>query len=237
MNQSNREAAYFRHTLPNGRRVSSKDERILDICSGQKVIHVGCVDWPLTRERIRQGQLLHSRILEVSPRCIGIDVDYEGIVELESELGGDYLAFDIAHLSDLHAAFPPELKQEQFDLIIVGDVIEHVPDAQSFLTGLRRLCAETGAQAIVTTPNALAVRSSINTLAGLEMMHPDHTAIHSPRTLQTLLERAELRVIGWEYYRIKTGSRVSRRLYDSAVRICSWVRPQFSDGIMVRVVA
>ncbi len=41
----------------------------------------------------------------------------------------------------------------------------------------------------MTTPNAYKHVNAVAALFGVELVHPDHTAWHSPRTLRTIIER------------------------------------------------
>ena len=56
-------------------------------------------------------------------------------------------------------------------------------------------------QLVLTTPNAYRVLNFLAPVSGAELVHPDHTAWHSPRTLRTLLQRNGWVVDEVGYYR------------------------------------
>ena len=88
---------------------------------------------------------------------------------------------------------------------------------------------------VLTTPNAYRLLNFLAPLSGSELVHPDHTAWHSPATLRRLCEDA-----GWEVTRIayyhtpvhrKGGglANVARFL----LRRVNSVVPYWSDGLIV----
>ena len=220
---------YFRHRLAHGSVVRSRDEFLTQLATEKRVVHVGCVDWPVTSERLRDGSLLHGKLLAAANDVLGVDIDLEGMDSLKSALGGSYsrldLALDSADLTEI-CAFGP-------DLVIAGDVIEHVPSAQAFVDGLARVAAATGAIVVVTTPNSLAFRNVINTAVGIEMMHPDHVAIYSPFILKTEIQRSGLMIDTWSFYTVTTGVDVAHRIYDGIARLSGHVRSAWGDGHIV----
>jgi trans-aconitate methyltransferase len=145
-----------------------------------EVAHLGCADSPYTRELLSNGRLLHTRLVRVAS-VTGFDVD-PAALELLAE------ALPDARL--VHADVSqevPETEQGRYDLVIAGEVLEHVPDADSFLRGCRSLLAPDG-RLCVTVPNACCPKIGLRALAARESVHPDHYAYYSPRTLtRTLL--------------------------------------------------
>jgi hypothetical protein len=56
--------------------------------AGREVLHVGCTDWPLTADRIGSGELLHSLLCDRATRCVGVDLNAEGIAKLREVIPG-----------------------------------------------------------------------------------------------------------------------------------------------------
>lgn len=219
----------FRHPLRRGRLLTDRDDFLMAAANGRRVVHVGCVDWPVSKDRLADGTLLHPKLQRVAAEVIGVDIDVEGLQALENALGGVYSSID---LTDPAADISP-LAEFRPDVIIAGDVIEHVPSAQALLEGLRRLAQCSGAKVIVTTPNSLAFRSVLNTTVGIELMHPDHVAIYSPTTLETLMARSGLVIDSWQYYSIHTGTDLGHRSYDFVARSAARLRAAWGDGHLV----
>ena len=148
----------------------------------ERTAHLGCTDWPYTEHRLAKGELLHERLLRLGD-VTGIDIDREGIDRL-SELmpGAPFLCLDIA-------AGAPAAHRGAYDLVLVAETLEHVPDPVSFLRGCRELLREDGILC-VTVPNACSPKIGIRTLFGRERVHPDHFVYYSPRTLERTLRSA-----------------------------------------------
>lgn len=85
------------------------------------------------------------------------------------------------------------------EVIIAGEIIEHLDDSGSFLDGLHSL-VEPGGKLVVTTPNSSGLlNAGAAALAGYEVNHPDHVTLYSCFTLTNLLERH-----GWEIDSVAT---------------------------------
>jgi 2-polyprenyl-3-methyl-5-hydroxy-6-metoxy-1,4-benzoquinol methylase len=147
--------------------------------AGGRIGHIGCTDNPFTRERLESGTLLHERLVALG-ECEGIDVDRQGLELLE----GRFPQHRFIH-QDIAESVPEELRN-RYALVIAGEVLEHVADAGAFLAACRLLLAD-GGHLCVTVPNALSVKNGLRAMAGYEVVHPDHFAYYSPRTLSRAL--------------------------------------------------
>ena len=224
---------FFRHRLQTGRVHKDRDTALLKLCRSKRVAHVGCVDWPLTQERLDDGSLFHAKLLRVTSRLIGIDVDEVGLDILRKSIGGDYVHLDPTDLASSPNSQIRWLQELKPEIVLVADVIEHVPRPQEFLRGIAALACEPAAKVVLTTPNSLAFRGSINTLLGYELMHADHVAVYSPMTLRTIIERSGLKVDVWDYYSIASGTDALHRSYDALARTAAKARSGWADGHLV----
>jgi SAM-dependent methyltransferase len=132
------------------------------------------------------------------------------------------------------------LELEPADVIVAGEIIEHLDAPGSFLRAMRLLVKPDG-MLIVTTPNAYRPLNVVAPLFGFELIHPDHTAWHSPHTLACLMTRNGWHVESIGYYQnpADQGLRergLRRRLAGHAAGALSslarWV-PAWSDGLVV----
>ncbi len=146
------------------------------------VAHLGCADSPYTRELIAAGALLHERLVKAAD-VTGFDVDAESLALLEQRMPGERFV-----VADITGDVPAEHKN-RYALVIAGEVLEHVPDADAFLQGCATLLAPDG-RLCVTVPNACCPKIGLRSLAGRESVHPDHRVYYGPRTLQRTLEGA-----------------------------------------------
>ena len=146
------------------------------------VAHLGCADSPYTAELLEAGLLLHARLVRVA-RVTGIDVDERGLELLRRALPGErFVRMDVTE------EIPGE-ERGRYGLVIAGEVLEHVPDADSFLRGCAALLAP-GGRLCVTVPNACCPKIGLRALAGRESVHPDHRVYYGPRTLERTLRGA-----------------------------------------------
>jgi SAM-dependent methyltransferase len=146
------------------------------------VAHVGCADSPYTTELLATDSLLHARLVRVA-EVTGIDVDTHAL-ELLREALPDQRLLDL----DITAGVP-ESERGRYELVIAGEVLEHVPDADEFLHGCGLLLAPEG-RLCVTVPNACCPKVGLRSLAGRESVHPDHRVYYGPRTLRRTLAGA-----------------------------------------------
>lgn len=161
-----------RFELGNAGRAPRRVERLIELCRGQRVLHVGCCDHlDLIRAKVEQGVYLHQKLSAVAVSCVGTDINAEGIALLHK------LGFPEVYQ-------PDEVPGDEFDLCLLGDVIEHVGDVVSFLKSMRRYHFK---QIVVATPNAFRLR---NFLSRGELINTDHRYWFSPYTLCKVLDDA-----------------------------------------------
>jgi 2-polyprenyl-3-methyl-5-hydroxy-6-metoxy-1,4-benzoquinol methylase len=147
-----------------------------------EIAHIGCGDSPYTAERLGTEALLHQRLVKLG-RVTGFDIDAHALELLKTSLPGERFV-----LADLTADVP-DTELGRYQLVVAGEVLEHVPDADAFLRGCRQLLA-TGGRICVTVPNACSPKIGLRALAGREMTHPDHRTYYGPRTLARTLRGA-----------------------------------------------
>lgn len=93
--------------------VANREQQILDVARGKKILHLGCSDFPFTRQP--GEKLLHRRLAERTERgnLWGIDISDEGIAILE-EMDFDHVF--AGNAERLQAG----LREQHFDLITAG---------------------------------------------------------------------------------------------------------------------
>jgi SAM-dependent methyltransferase len=214
----------WRHPLPRGGPVD-RLEALVDAARGKRVVHVGFVDELLERKRA-EGVWLHERLAAVATSLVGLDSSEEGVARAR-ELGHEAHVVD-AQSSDAVAG----LGLEPAEVVIAGEIVEHLDAPGPFLRAMRELVGADGVL-VVTTPNAYRLLNFAAPLAGSELVHPDHTAWHSPRTLRTLLERSGWRVEELAYYRApkRRGAPLGNALRGT-LALVGRIRPYWSDGLI-----
>lgn len=204
---------------------------VRNVCSGKKVLHLGCTNYPYTAEAIENNMLLHHDLAQVAAELYGIDSDARGIELLANSGAANILLGDLEQLSDLDL-------DETFDIIVAGEMIEHLNNPGLFLRGVKRFMnPET--RLVLTTVNAYcAMRSIWYGLRGkgglVEFVHPDHVAYYSYSTLKVLIERHELQVDQFLFYDVGTEHRPHNRWFLNVLNdICVRIAPQWADGIIM----
>ena len=205
-------------------------EFIKNISAGKKVLHLGCTNFPYTQDSIDNGMLLHFALQKTAKELYGFDFDQEGIDILSENGTKNLFQADLEKLDNVQL-------EETFDVIIAGEMIEHLNNPGLFLQGIQRFMnAETSL--VITTVNAYsALRFMIYGLRGKggenEPVHPDHVYYFSYKTLSLIVERANLKVAGFYFYDIGTEHRpFNRWFYNFFNDVSVKFSPQLSDGVI-----
>ena len=216
--------------MPKDFTVVQRTDTILELCRGKSVLHLGCTNYPYTDDAIAKDMLLHPQIEKVAAEVYGIDTDEQGIKELTTRGSNNILRADLERLDDLDL-------NRTFDTIVAGDMIEHLNNPGSFLTGIKRFMnADT--RLVLTTINAYCgMRFLWYGLRGkrgrVEFVHPDHVAYYSYSTLKLLVERHGMKVESFLFYDIGKEHRPHNRWFLNAINdISVRIAPQWADGLI-----
>lgn len=157
---------------------------------GLDVLHVGCADYPLTLDRMNSEEFLHRRLTRASRSCLGVDLSAEAIEAMKGAGMDNVACGDACALSDQFEA--------EFDVIVAGEVLEHLPNPGEFMEQAAR-CLRPQGILVVTVPNAFNCLRLWGLLRGREMVHRDHCYYFSSKTLARLgsLSGFRLREIGY----------------------------------------
>ena len=203
---------------------------IKKMCEGKKVLHLGCTNSPFTRESIKNEMLLHHDLKKVAAELYGFDYDAEGL-EIFKEIGEENIYWaDLEHLEDVDL-------NETFDVIIAGEMIEHLSNPGLFLRGIKRFM-NSDTSLIITTINAYSgMRFFIYGLRGKgganEPVHPDHVSYYSYKTLNHVLQRENLNVKEFLFYDIGDEHRPFLHwVYNLVNDVSVKLSPQLCDGVI-----
>lgn len=199
----------------------------------KSILHVGCTNSPRTALRWQHDSLLHKTLCEIRPGAVtGIDIDQEAVDWLAARLPNERVVFGDAH--DLTGVFPGET----FDLIIAGDMIEHLPNPGKFVEAAGRALTPRGVL-LITTANAFGGVRFLKAVAGHEAVHDEHTAYFSHSTLRRLAAMSGLRVAAAGYYcaepEMKNRGLNGRISYALEAAITP-LFPQYSEGVIAELV-
>jgi SAM-dependent methyltransferase len=202
-----------------------------EMCRGKKVLHLGCTNWPYTQAVLDDESLLHLKLQDIASELWGFDADEEGLRLLRERGLKNLYRADLERLEAL------ELDQ-QFDVILAGEMIEHLSNPGLFLRGIKRFM-RSDSTLVITTINAYCgFRILMYGLRGrggrAEPVHPDHVAYYSYATIHHMLSRENLVARRFLFYDIGNEHRPHNRFWINLVNdLCVRFAPQLADGIII----
>lgn len=158
--------------------------------AGKKVIDVGFADHiELVNDKRNRGEWLHDRVAQVAALVVGVDTN-QAAVESVSELGvSNVFAVDLAE-----PITEPAIAERDFDLIILGEVLEHIGNPVGFLRSVVASLGRPNQQILITVPNAWSAVALINVFRGAEVVNTDHRFWFTPFTVAKVAIDAGLAV-------------------------------------------
>jgi hypothetical protein len=200
-------------------------------CKGKNVLHVGCTDHiPLVKQKIQQNTWLHKCIDEVAAKQLGIDVDRDAIHYINSQIGYS----NIIYMDVINDPVCPEIENEIWDILLLGEVLEHINNPVEFLTSLQRKYGNYVKEIIITVPNAFSFSNFFNALfKNSEHINTDHRYWFTPFTLNKVLSISGFRPTSIKYATYYP-LRKSKRIRNLFLKILFSIRPVLrGDLIMI----
>lgn len=162
----------------------NRDEAILEIARGQRVLHLGCVgNTDLSSEQRIQlaQQSLHWKLSKQAD-VVGVDYSAE-VIEEYKRLGifNNIFQGDVQRLEDLKF-------EGTFDVVIAADIIEHLSNPGGMLTGIKQLCND-ASRVVITTPHAFGLPNFIRFLWGNFTDGAEHVMTFNFDNMHNLLVR------------------------------------------------
>jgi trans-aconitate methyltransferase len=127
----------------------------------------------------------------VAQRCIGIDINAEAI-EAIAEAG----IFDNAIVADARTVSRDEIPLDRIDLIVAGDIIEHLSDPGALLVNVARLM-DPDSRLALTTPNAVGLAGFLRYVRGGSLEGDAHVVSFNRYSLGNLLQQHGWAVDWW----------------------------------------
>lgn len=157
----------------------SEDREVVfrELVSGRIVLHVGCTDWPIFKKETN----LHIKLSRFAKRIDCLDPDENGLENMKQYVkNGEFYSSS------------EQANNQRYDVVIVPETIEHVPNIALFLGALMKLKFK---DFIITGPN-IALNPRATTFhfkqegnIFTERVHPDHKIWLTPYTLANTLEQ------------------------------------------------
>ncbi|RYZ85983.1 MAG: hypothetical protein EOP06_15370 [Proteobacteria bacterium] len=208
--------------------------QMTELVKGKGIFDLGALDETVLERKRDHGRWLHARLCSSASEVVGIDnsalLPESGIV---TAANGRIIHANIFDLSPVVAAFgKPEI-------LVAGELIEHLPDTLGWLQSLKRNRDLTGVELVFSTPNACNWYNGLVGLMGRESMHCDHLQIYSYKTLRTLFDRSGLQLLSLVPYHARFDEmleaasglhKVAVASFQKVIGALEWVSPSLAGG-------
>lgn len=158
----------------------SRVELIEKLCTGKSVLDIGCVEH--SSENAENSTWLHKHIKKVASRVVGVDYLYLEVERLKN-LGYEVLCADVTK---------PIPTEEKFEIIIIGNLIEHLSNFDGLFENIHR-CLIPGGTCLISTANPFYREQYFYSAFKNDIIvNPEHTCWICPITLDQLASRFNL---------------------------------------------
>ena len=176
MDRLNEEHQYFEEVNPG---------LIRRVGTGLKILDVGCSYGALGEAMTKKGNVV-----------FGLDISRAAIEKARTRVHFAAVA-DITRTGSL----PPEIAKERFDLVVMGDIVEHVYDPLNVLVSARKLMKDDG-RLLLSVPNVANWLNRLQLLLGRweyavsGVMDRTHLRFFTLRSVRRLVRAAGYEVVG-----------------------------------------
>ena len=224
----------FSYKFPKLKVINDREQFLKEYVTGKTVLHGGCVDADLLEERKESQLFLHDILGQSAASLVGVDVDKAGIEKMTQQGYRDVYYADLESWDF----------QGKFDVIVLGEIIEHIDNCGDFLLSVKKFCRP-DTQVIFTTPNNYYFLFWLYTLFGKESIHPDHNYLFSFHSIKALLGKFGFHVrdniVLWnkvDFTRVddKPAQRAKKRFaafFVNIFQLLKYFAPQYGKGIIV----
>lgn len=175
-------------------------ELLQQLCKGKRVLHIGCADHlPLIKSKIEKRKWLHGLLCDVAGECTGIDISEEAVAYITQELN-----YTDVYYADITKELPKAISDKQWDIVIMGEILEHVDNPVDFLMSIKSRLQLRANQLVITVPNSFNVLIKNDIKCNTEDINSDHLYHFTPYTLARVIYKS-----GFELQELHFADRVS----------------------------
>jgi 2-polyprenyl-3-methyl-5-hydroxy-6-metoxy-1,4-benzoquinol methylase len=192
-------------------------DTITEVCRGKRCLDIGTVG-DVQHHLHAPAKWLFHHVAQVASFLVGVDLDPAALAAFRAK---GYRNLVCANAEQF--AFTT-----RFDVVVAGEIIEHLSNPGLFLRACRNHLVD-GGVLVVTTPNTFSVNHALKALLFADVpLFYEHTNAYTPSLLRELFQREDLRIERMEYFTEKNPG-----LKNVIFRLLSWLRPTWSEGILV----
>lgn len=201
---------------------------LLDYVEDKTVLDLGCIEHESAIAENAQWWL-HALIQKKAKTLLGVDYNQEACAEL-NEKGYHIRAADVESLN----------LGEKFDVVMSGELFEHLSNHRSFLESVKRHLNEDGIW-VASMPNGNSLNYFAQTLVfAHEVDAWDHTSFFTPVTLSVMLKKCgftPVKIILYQpdeiFHHDHIHHRIAAYLFNRFMQLVCFVRPCLARGLIV----
>lgn len=161
-----------------------RDERIMELARGKSVLHLGCVgftDLEISDRVALSKESLHYSLSNIT-QVIGVDCSRDAVEYFKmTGVFTNVIYGDVEKLHEVSLNGP-------FEVIVVGDIIEHLSNPGLMLDGIRTLC-HSASLIVITTPNCFGLLGFIKHVLNRFVEGKEHVMTFNEQNIVTLCTR------------------------------------------------
>lgn len=201
-----------------------RESSIRELCHGKKVLDIGCCAHGDFSGR-GESNFLHGEIAQIASELTGLDNDQDSVTKMLSQ-GFNVICGDAENLEATGLS--------GFDVIVAGEIIEHLSNPGLFIAGAYKLL-NPGGYFLVTVPNAWSFTRLKQLRKGIDdaqWTHDQHTCWYSKATIRVLLERFDFTIETLGFCTMYRSNQPMKRFRDW-IRLGWAMKPPFAESIYV----
>jgi len=154
----------------------------------RSVLDVGFACHYLNAEDIDPARWMHYWLRQVARRIVALDINEQFVASVR-KLHPDWecVVGNAENVGELPGF------QGSFEIIIAGELVEHLSNPGNFIKSCR-LCLADGGSLIISTPLPTTYWRTWLPTFGVEVVHHEHCMYHSYSTLRELLRRYDMQI-------------------------------------------
>lgn len=164
--------------------VASRVEYLRDLARDKRVLDIGVVDH--SSDTDRRDNWLHGALAGTASELLGVDI-VAGEIERLKDQGYNVECMDVT---------AGELPPGQWDLIVAGELLEHLSSPGGLFDAAAKLLAPAGTL-VLTTPNPYALWRVAQNLSDRTSENLDHALLINPWGMTELADRAGLGLLSF----------------------------------------